>query len=76
MFNPQTPVCRDGYIYVPPTYNEDKPSPLLVMFHPAGKGSKDALETLEKAQPLLDKTRTIVLLPQSKGPTWDVVMSG
>lgn len=70
------PVCRDGYLYVPPTYSKDKPSPMLVMFHPAGKGAKDALELLEKAQPLLDKTRTIVLLPQSKGLTWDVVMSG
>lgn len=68
--------CRDGYIYVPPTYNKAKPSPLIIMFHPAGKGAADALELLEQQQPLLDRTRTIVLLPESRGPTWDVVMSG
>jgi hypothetical protein len=46
------------------------------MFHPAGKGAKHALELLEKAQPMLDKTRTIVLVPESRGATWDVVVSG
>lgn len=61
---------------MPPTYNKAKPSPLLIMFHPAGKSAADALELLEKQQPLLDKTRAIVLLPESRGPTWDVVMSG
>lgn len=61
---------------MPPTYNKAKPSPLLIIFHPAGKSATDAFELLEKQQPLLDKTRTIVLLPESRGPTWDVVMSG
>jgi poly(3-hydroxybutyrate) depolymerase len=63
-------------LYIPPTYSKDKPSPLLVMFHPAGKGATDALELLDQAQPLLDRTRTIVLVPESRGATWDVVMSG
>ncbi len=61
---------------MPPTYTKDKPSPLIIMFHAAGKGAADALDLLEQQQPLLDKTRTIVLLPESRGPTWDVVMSG
>lgn len=66
---------RDGYLYVPPTYTKSKPSPLLIMFHAAGKGANDALELLEKQQPLLDQTRTIVLLPESRGPTWDLQMT-
>jgi len=62
-------------LYVPPTYTKSKPSPLLIMFHAAGKGASDALELLEKQQPLLDQTRTIVLLPESRGPTWDLQMT-
>lgn len=49
---------RDGYLYVPPTYTKSKPSPLIIFFHPAGKGAKDALDLIEQQQPLLDRTRT------------------
>lgn len=69
-------VCRDGYLYVPPTYTKSKPSPLLIMFHAAGKGAKEALDMLESQQALLDQQRVLVLLPESQRETWSLQMNG
>jgi predicted peptidase len=63
-------------VYVPPTYVKSKPSPLILMFHAAGKGASDTLQLLESQQPLLDAQRAIVLLPESEGPTWSLQMNG
>lgn len=67
---------RDALLYVPRTYDRSKPSPLLIMFHEAGKSAADALKMLESQKPLLDAQRALVLLPQSQGATWSLQMSG
>lgn len=62
---------RVGLISVPPGYRPDRPAPLLVFLHGAGGEARDALGWL---QPLADEAGAILLAPQSKEPTWDVIM--
>ena len=65
----------DGYLFVPPTYIASKSSPLLVMLHGAGKRAQDALETLSSQDAaLLAGQRALLLIPESRGGTWDLVM--
>ena len=61
-------------LFVPPGLRADRPAPLIVSLHGAGgRGSSVAsaglLETAEKMGAL-------VLAPDSRGPTWDVIMGG
>ena len=37
---------RDGYLYVPPDYHVQRPSPLMLCLHAAGKGGLDGLAPL------------------------------
>lgn len=59
---------RDGFLYVPESYDSTKASPLLVMFHAAGA---DAHQSIDLVRAYADKTRTIVLAPESQSSTWD-----
>ena len=65
--------ARDGLIYVPPTYRPGRPAPLLVMLHGAGGNGRDALRPLTA---LADAAGLILLAPDSRGPTWDVILGG
>lgn len=38
-------MCRDALLYVPPTYDPARPSPLIVNLHGAGGNGKHALST-------------------------------
>lgn len=69
------PARRDGYLLVPPSYAASQPSPLLVLLHAAGKGASDAAALLSQQDvALLVSQRCLLLLPESRGPTWDLVL--
>ena len=62
--------ARDGLIYVPASYRPERPAPLLVMLH--GR-SADARAVLPSLIPLADQNGLILLGPDSRGVTWDLV---
>jgi len=64
---------RDGQLYVPAGYQPDRPAPLVLMLHGAG-GS--ALGALDPFLSLADATGLILLAPDSRGTTWDVIRGG
>jgi phospholipase/carboxylesterase len=63
---------RDGLLYVPPQATR-LPLGLAVMFHGAGGEARPALDLLA---PLADDAGLILLAPESRGPSWDVVRGG
>ncbi len=64
---------RDGVLYVPRNYGATKPAGLLVLFHGAGGNGRDQIEPFRK---LADRTGFILLGPDSRGRTWDVILGG
>lgn len=64
---------RDGFLYVPATYREDRPAPLVVMLHGAGGNARLGLVPF---QSLADASGVILLAPDSRRQTWDVILSG
>lgn len=65
---------RDGFIYIPPTYDAARPSPLLVLLHGAGQSAKEF--TRGPLSELFDKDRIVVIIPDSRMPTWDMIYAG
>ena len=65
---------RDGFIYVPPTYSASKPSPLLVLLHGAGQSAKEF--TRGHLSEIFDPDRIVVVFPDSRMPTWDMIYTG
>ncbi|KAI8468117.1 MAG: Alpha/Beta hydrolase protein [Monoraphidium minutum] len=64
--------ARGAYMLVPPTYAPGKPSPLVVLLHGAGKGAADAAAALSAADfDSLKGQRALLLIPESRGTTWD-----
>jgi phospholipase/carboxylesterase len=61
---------RDGLIYVPASYRPERPAPLLVMLH--GR-SAEANAVLPALIPLAEQAGLILLGPDSRGVTWDLV---
>jgi predicted esterase len=61
---------RDALLYVPPSYTAAQPMPLAVMLHGAGG---DAHHGMSLLQPLADSAGIILLAPQSRGGTWDII---
>jgi len=64
---------RDGLLYIPAGYRDDRPAPLVLMLHGASGGAHHGLN------PLLahaDEAGLILLAPDSRGPTWDVIRRG
>ena len=65
---------RDGVLFVPPGVRADRPAPLIVSLHGAGsRGSSIASAGLLEAA---EQWGALVLAPDSRGPTWDVIMGG
>ncbi|WP_257459457.1 alpha/beta hydrolase [Archangium lipolyticum] len=62
---------RDGLLYVPEGYRADRPAPLLVMLH-GSKGT--AREALEPWLELADGAGLLLLAPESRVHTWDIVL--
>src|SRR5437660_11582605 len=63
-------VERNGVIYVP---DADGPRPLLVSLHGATMHGRQMLRPLLAAA---DDFGVILLVPDSRGQTWDVIMGG
>jgi phospholipase/carboxylesterase len=63
---------RDGLRYVPTGYTPDQPAPLIVMLHGAGGTARGGLDPFLT---LADVAGAILLAPDSRAQTWDVVVS-
>jgi phospholipase/carboxylesterase len=61
---------RDGLLYVPKGYRADRPAPLVLMLHGAGGNARHALGPWQQ---LADEAGLLLLAPDSRGPTWDVI---
>jgi phospholipase/carboxylesterase len=62
---------RAGMIYVPRTYLPGRPAPVLIMLHGAGARGENALAPLLR---LADAARLILVAPDSRGRTWDLIL--
>lgn len=62
---------RDGLIYIPPGYRADRPAPMVVLLHGAGGYAEHTIPLLRD---LADRAGLILLAPESRGPTWDVIL--
>jgi phospholipase/carboxylesterase len=64
---------RDGWIHVPQSYRADRPVPLVVMLHGAGGDGQQSLRIL---QAIADAEGFILLAPDARSSTWDVIRGG
>ncbi|HEY7482016.1 MAG TPA: hypothetical protein VH680_15990, partial [Gemmatimonadales bacterium] len=64
---------RDGIVYVPPSYRHDVPAPLVLSLHGAGGSGRRGLRRVQR---LADAAGLILLAPDSRGGTWDLVRTG
>jgi phospholipase/carboxylesterase len=64
---------RDGLLYVPPALPAGLPAPLIVAFHGAGGDAGQVVPLLRSAA---DASGLLVLAPDSRGSTWDLVRGG
>ena len=65
---------RDGLLYVPPGYDvAAKKAPLALMLHGAGG---DARSGIAHFLDLADEAGLILLAPESRGRSWDVLVGG
>ncbi len=62
---------RDGFLYVPEKYRPEEPARLVVALHGAGGNGRQGLSWL---QDLADAEGFLLLLPESRGPSWDLIM--
>lgn len=60
-------------MYVPGSYEPERPSPLVVALHGAGGMARDVLARI---RPLADATGAVLLAPASREYTWDVIVGG
>lgn len=64
---------RDGFLYIPQGYAADRPAPLMVLFHGAGRRATNALGPIQK---LADGAGLILLAIDARDETWDVLEGG
>lgn len=62
---------RDGLLHVPPGYRAGRPAPLGVLLHGAGGHAPHALALWQR---LADEAGLLLLAPESRGPTWDIIV--
>lgn len=62
---------RDGIVFVPVRRDPARPAPLVVALHGAGGDAEGAIRML---RPAADALGVILLAPESRGPTWDVIL--
>jgi predicted esterase len=61
---------RDGFIYVPASYQPNRPAALALMLHGAGGQAQHGLSLLKQ---YADEHHMILLAPASRAQTWDVI---
>ena len=64
---------RDGLLYVPAGHDATRPAPLVVLLHGAGGSGANILPVL---QPLAAQDDLLVLAPDSRDRTWDLLIDG
>lgn len=64
---------RDGFLYVPPTYQAQRPAPMVLMLHGAGSNARNGLAPFRH---LADAFGLILLAPDSRYQTWDIIVGG
>jgi phospholipase/carboxylesterase len=64
---------RDGLLYVPAGYGELEKAPLALTLHGAGG---DARSGISHFLHLADTAGVVLLAPESRGRTWDVLVDG
>jgi phospholipase/carboxylesterase len=65
---------RDGLIYVPEGYGtKDDEAPLALMLHGAGGNARSGISPFLN---LADEAGLVLLAPESRGRTWDVLVGG
>jgi len=62
---------RDGLIYVPKGYNNDRPAALAVMLHGAGGQAQHGLDLIRQHA---DGRNIVLLAPASRNATWDIIV--
>ena len=62
---------RDALLYVPPTRPQHRPTPVLVFLHGAGGDAPGALALLQHGA---EQAGVALILPASRGRTWDVIL--
>lgn len=62
---------RDALLFVPDGLAADRPAPLVLMLHGAGGSGPGALGMV---QPLAEEMGVVVLAPDSRGRTWDIIL--
>jgi phospholipase/carboxylesterase len=63
---------RDGLLYVPPGVT-GRPAPLVLALHGSGADAEQGVRLL---RPLAEEAGFLVLAPDSRGDTWDVILGG
>jgi len=61
---------RTGLLYIPKSYKDTEPAPLILMLHGAGCDAKQGIEPLMS---YADENNFILVAPKSKKPTWDCI---
>lgn len=61
---------RDGFLYVPASYDPDVPAPLLVLLHGAGGNTQSWVNYQARAE----ATGVVLLAVDSRAQTWDMVL--
>jgi predicted esterase len=64
---------RDGLLYVPAGYGELEKAPLALTLHGAGGDARSGISHFLR---LADAAGVVLLAPESRGRTWDVLMGG
>ena len=66
-------IGRDGVLYLPPSVRPEQPAPLVVCLHGAtGRGARSILAL----RPHAEREDMILLAPDSRRTTWDVIRDG
>jgi phospholipase/carboxylesterase len=64
---------RDGLVYVPDGVSAGRAAPLMLLLHGAGGNAR---QTVALLRGYADKSGMILLVPDSRGGTWDLVEGG
>ena len=65
---------RDGFIWVPASYDPEVPAPLLLLLHGAGRSAQDWTQV--PLEDVFGRPGIVVVAPDSRRGTWDRMLTG